>query len=664
MAQKRSSNSPSSEAKKIRIENDPTSSHDLCFGENSTFSSSLLQRDPYTNLNPFLTDAINELNDGLRATLRHDIQSPNPGLTDNLTATQTQLPHHDVFLELNQSLLTLQNSLNDQDQPVQLNPFLIEAVNQLNDSFNLSNEQSVINATLPVTCQHQEPASQQDLLHGLNQNLILLNDNIINLINQPVNVLQNPETDHEYIPEMVNDTSVNAPPPSVENVPLDHVDNAPTSVENVPLAHVDNATPSVENVPLDHVDNAPPSVENVPLDHVDNAPPSVENNQIGHGVDSNIRIINRGNFNNTEIIRRVNFSSIANVNSFAEFYNYVLEILNSVIEVANEMISPKDYVTVEIRGVTLNVSSHIQLVNGAIDLQSFLTMLENTIQSNRDIFTDKSLELVVQIVRPPRGGIGCRRKVATIFNSEVVQKKMRHLYIFYNKDMCFALCVTQLLNRDKSDFQNEKIAKQLQYVVGLTENTPVTFADVSKFEAHVQCKIVIVYKTSDKAGFSFFQTSKTPHEKTLYLFLHDNHYYGVKNITGFLGCSYVCHFCHSGVKDMRNHSCAYSCNVCCDVDCYKHPQNITKCPDCMRLCRSKYCFDSHKALRQSEGGEFSQCNRGFYCSKCNSVYNNPFGLKRHVCPESLCQFCGEKLETDCEHRCFIQPLKREKSNRR
>ncbi|KAK2834690.1 hypothetical protein Q7C36_015391 [Tachysurus vachellii] len=242
---------------------------------------------------------------------------------------------------------------------------------------------------------------------------------------------------------------------------------------------------------------------------------------------------------------------------------------------------------------------------------------------------------------------------------------MRHLYIFHNKDnMCFALCVTQLLNRDKNDFQIEKIAKQLQHGVGLTENTPVTFADVCKSEVHLRCKIVIVYKASDKAGFSFFQTSKIPHEKTLYLFLHDNHYYGVKSIRGFLGYSYVCHFCHSGFKDARNHRCEYSCSVCCDVDCYKHPRNITKCPDCMRLCRSKYCFDSHKALRQSDGGEYSQCKRGFYCGKCNMVYHEPFGLKSHVCPERLCKLCGEKLDTDYGHNCFIQPLKRERSNKR
>ncbi|KAK2860174.1 hypothetical protein Q7C36_004340 [Tachysurus vachellii] len=151
MAQKRSSNSPSSEAKKIRVENDPTSSHDFCFGETLTFPSSLLQHDSYTSLNPYLTDAINELNDSLRPTLRHDIQNPNPGtehnvppaLNDSLRPTHTRLPHHDMFLELNQSLLTLQNSLNVQDQPVQLNPALIEVVNNLNDSFNLSKSAKV-----------------------------------------------------------------------------------------------------------------------------------------------------------------------------------------------------------------------------------------------------------------------------------------------------------------------------------------------------------------------------------------------------------------------------------------------------------------------------------------------------------------------------------------
>lgn len=46
------------------------------------------------------------------------------------------------------------------------------------------------------------------------------------------------------------------------------------------------------------------------------------------------------------------------------FYNYVLKILKSVIEITNNLILSEDFVTVEIRGDTLNVSSHIQLVTG------------------------------------------------------------------------------------------------------------------------------------------------------------------------------------------------------------------------------------------------------------------------------------------------------------
>lgn len=83
----------------------------------------------------------------------------------------------------------------------------------------------------------------------------------------------------------------------------------------------------------------------------------IDDVQAGSGIDPNIRIIHHGRFNNTEIRRSVHFSSIANVNSFAEFYNYVLEILNRVTDAANRLITPKDVIRIEIRGDTLNVST-------------------------------------------------------------------------------------------------------------------------------------------------------------------------------------------------------------------------------------------------------------------------------------------------------------------
>lgn len=75
--------------------------------------------------------------------------------------------------------------------------------------------------------------------------------------------------------------------------------------------------------------------------------------------------------------------------------------------------------------------------------------------------------------------------------------------------------------RKKNDFETEQIARNVQHDVGLSVNTIVIFADVSRFERHLNGKIVIIPCST------FFQTSKTPHKKPIYLFLQDNHYYGV-----------------------------------------------------------------------------------------------------------------------------------------
>ncbi len=36
----------------------------------------------------------------------------------------------------------------------------------------------------------------------------------------------------------------------------------------------------------------------------------------------------------------------------------------------------------------------------------------------------------------------------------------------------------------------------------------------------------------------------TNHPKTVFLYLHDDHYYMIMNLTGFLGSPYVCQFCY------------------------------------------------------------------------------------------------------------------------
>lgn len=44
------------------------------------------------------------------------------------------MPQHDLFYNLNQTLLRLHNSLNEHGHSMQINPVLIDAVNLLNES--------------------------------------------------------------------------------------------------------------------------------------------------------------------------------------------------------------------------------------------------------------------------------------------------------------------------------------------------------------------------------------------------------------------------------------------------------------------------------------------------------------------------------------------------
>ncbi|KAK1788695.1 hypothetical protein P4O66_002516 [Electrophorus voltai] len=59
--------------------------------------------------------------------------------------------------------------------------------------------------------------------------------------------------------------------------------------------------------------------------------------------------------------------------------------------------------------------------------------------------------------------------------------------------------------------------------------------------------------TFNKSGYSFLETSRTPHENTIFLFLHNNHYYSVENIEGLLGFHYVCRFCYKGFTKNQNY---------------------------------------------------------------------------------------------------------------
>lgn len=176
-------------------------------------------------------------------------------------------------------------------------------------------------------------------------------------------------------------------------------------------------------------------------------------------------------------------------------------------------------------------------------------------------------------------------------------------------------------------------------------------------------KIIVFYRT-DAGVLQKYQTSDTPQSKTVFLYLHDGHYYGIANFNAFLGEAYVCQFCHTGYSNRRDHACKYSCDMCNDSECHKRQGRSKYCNDCRRYCKSDFCFKKHKQVMSTNdlGASVAPCDVTKYCKDCNRCYHvsvkNP---KPHKCVTGRCVHCGEEMLPDVKHACYIQPIKPKKN---
>lgn len=379
------------------------------------------------------------------------------------------------------------------------------------------------------------------------------------------------------------------------------------------------------------------------------------------GIDRSIRVINRAKFNTTEIRQRLDMSR-DDVNDYAVFYVMILEAIDGLSKKITELAGANDVRLLQLEGdFVFPVSA--RLPNGEVEPNTFLSLIEQVVQSNQEILTDDTLELVVQIVHNLEGGVGPRRKVTDIFDSELIKKKRMHLIVLTNKDnnLCFATCVVMLLDPGLTTSDAEQKGRDLQTSVGLSELTKVSLSDINKFEKDLGVKIVVFYR--EGSDIKHFKTPfKKTHAKTVFLYLHDDHYYGITNPKGFLGVSYFCNFCYSGYSKKNDHKCENCCNVCHHAKCPDQPKKTIQCTECLRFCQSKFCHTQHKVrnLNKASGKMFSRCDLTKYCSQCNRRYNiNMANPKEHKCGANRC-LCCEAVTMEAEgHQCFIQKLEPE-----
>ncbi|XP_048849493.1 uncharacterized protein LOC125719075 [Brienomyrus brachyistius] len=307
-------------------------------------------------------------------------------------------------------------------------------------------------------------------------------------------------------------------------------------------------------------------------------------------------VVHRRRFNNVQIRRILNIPRPRNEGNFREYYENVIEGFQNIVNEAIPYAAWGAYIQVTLRADFLNDELSQIVRYGVGELTDLQQLLDRLVQSNQEILNDSNLEVIVDVINIPRGG-GNKRKLQTMLASEIISKKAKHMFIINNDtNACFAINLAHLLHENLADAEAEKLGLELQEKAGFNPDHTVALNDIINFEKIIDCKAVVYYQQPYSNNLQIYQTpTPTDGRRLVYFFLHNQHFYGIKTVKGFLGVGYVCTSCFKGFDSPHSHRCEKFCSV------YQNETMTAEGPDCtlqfLRHFRVPFyrgvCFISH-----------------------------------------------------------------------
>ncbi len=346
-----------------------------------------------------------------------------------------------------------------------------------------------------------------------------------------------------------------------------------------------------------------------------------------------------------------------NSTDLASYHTSLHGMLSEIVAFARKIGHDAPVINMTMSAPTLQTPINGVLTPGNhYDVDSLMDQFERVLQSNEQLLSDEAVEIDATVAMNRQGG-GRRRKLTDLAVDQVIKKKKTNLFcpINLSNQLCFSICLARFLNPQLPESELEKLAVTIQNS-GFSIQDRIALSDIALLERALGIKIVVFHR-SNAMVLETYKNCDELHPKTVFLYLHDDHYYMIMNLTGFLGSPYVCQFCYKSYTTRRDHRCKQACNVCFDAECHRFPKRTIHCHDCLRYCKSSYCFEMHKK-NPPPGQESPSCDIIKYCKLCSWRYYVKAGDKKtkHICVPDKCVHCRERLTGQGSHQCFIHPL--------
>ncbi len=301
-------------------------------------------------------------------------------------------------------------------------------------------------------------------------------------------------------------------------------------------------------------------------------------------------IIPRQRFNGLEMHRTLNFHEIT-ADDYAAYNIFLQDILNEIVHFSRLMAGETGFMNVSLQGNILPTDIKAVLTpDNNHDVSTFIDQIERAVQSNADVGFDSALMLCMSVARNRQ--CGGHRKLTVLAHNMVIPKNI-------TDNMCFSICLAHFLNSQCPDQELVRIVNNIHADLGYWPQDKIAFHNVSKFETAIDSKIVIFHRSCSGKLEVYTNTDET-HQDTVHLYLHDDHYYMIKNLKAFLGysCEYcykvllhVCEYCYKGFNDLNLHYCTFICNVCNTPQFHMHSKKWVQCEDCARYWISEFCYE-------------------------------------------------------------------------